>query len=124
MKKPKIESSKDLTKENLESFAAHSMNKPKSLPKHTPTPLEVVDFSADYGIMKSGSKSKLIGRIRKGADAAFIIRAVNNHEELVEALESDHASMLQFRNGISLVQHREKSPECKTCLLLKAEGRE
>ena len=71
--------------------------------KHTPTPWEFV-FDASSGNSKLWSRPECIGIIyQQGTaesskeDADFIVRAVNNHEALLAALEQAHKRAV---NGI------------------------
>lgn len=61
----------------------------QSKPQHTPTPI-FARSNADesgYALYRNG---KCIGMMDDAEDAAFIVRAVNAHDELLQALSSLH----------------------------------
>lgn len=59
-------------------------------PQHTPTPWHVAATWSQTDIVDDAQKGKgawaLVAKAFKPGDAAFIVRAVNSHEELKESL--------------------------------------
>lgn len=77
--------------------------------KHTPTPWKVGSDSSIYG----DEGHYFVATTQKRSDAEFIVRAVNSHDDLLQALISEHEGA-----GIAC------SEDCSTCAIIaKAEGR-
>jgi hypothetical protein len=56
--------------------------------KHTPTPYHVYSYQGQLGeTAVVNDKGLIICSARSYENAAFIVKAVNNHEKLIEALE-------------------------------------
>ncbi len=83
--------------------------------EHTPTPWRVMTLPRtvfiqanrnkptdpyDIEIMGDDTNEDLYPEIQKCADAEFIVKAVNAHEELVEALQ---AAKAQLQEGLALL---------------------
>jgi len=56
--------------------------------KHTLTPWKVLPFDGDTSIVYDKNMTVVIPKLQNKDRAAFIVRAVNAHEELVAALEA------------------------------------
>lgn len=87
---------------------------------HTPTPWEVIEEEGYVAAYIDGPEPKDVGMIscelnQNGlANASFIVRAVNAHEDLVKALKKAHASFC-VNNG---------TYPCEVeALIAKAEGK-
>lgn len=94
-------------------------------PTHTPTPLRVIDDNEDlmtlednYKIIASftDDQGKLFPAATKN-NRAFIVRAVNSHDEIVMALKRAHRESFHKFHGECL----ERCWLCQT--LAKAEGK-
>lgn len=77
--------------------------------EHTPTPWGAVKYESGWALIGPTSDDK-IARVEKTnghANAAFIVRAVNAHEELLAALRSltkqIHLGKLNIRKDFSLI---------------------
>lgn len=84
---------------------------------HTPTPWKVngrwIETDREEGIAKVGEWVSPLSL----ANATFIVRAVNSHEELLEALRREHEKVVDELTGS---QH---GSLCLVCALIaKAEG--
>ena len=63
--------------------------------KHTPIPWKLGSKPTDYSqVVESSDGTVLAITGNDGANAAFIVRAVNNHAKLLEALEEGHVALL------------------------------
>ena len=65
---------------------------------HTPTPWRMKMTSSDWRLILSPTGQE-ITHPRNEADSAFIVRAVNNHAALVEALEALTVEAFQNMRG-------------------------
>lgn len=101
---------------------------PKSIPKHSPTPWHKgsphPDIKATQVVLfdKHGYEDGLIAEFLSENDADYAIRAVNSHDELVEAInglmsahEAENTEM-SLAIGMAICKLR--------AALLKAQGRE
>lgn len=115
----------DLLDHNFdESDKCHDIGTKYKTPKHhTPAPW-VCYLSTIYKPEKDDldscldaiDRGNIVCSVINQEDAAFIVRAVNAHEELLAELISAHASEIQFRNKISMAQHKKDWPKgCSTC---------
>lgn len=53
--------------------------------KHTPTPWTIIDADSSWNLFGGSQHVAKIGKARNGlTDAAYIVRAVNAHEELLQ----------------------------------------
>ena len=58
--------------------------------EHTPTPWEIHEATSTrrgYDVQTAGGEKLIVYDMKSGANAAFIVRAVNAHDELVGTLE-------------------------------------
>lgn len=88
--------------------------------KHTPTPLEVFRGCSPSRIVTAYGltnylQSEYVGDKEKKELGDFIVRAVNSHEELLEALKNEHDN-----NQVATGYHEENCEVCE--LIAKAEG--
>ncbi len=106
----------------LHSFMRGEVNQPKT---HTPTPwnisvtndrTQILD-SAHFGPWKEVAKAVL------PKDAAFIVRAVNAHEELLGALQFFVDAMTTCSDRIVLKKNEAYAVEKAKAIIAKAEGR-
>ena len=78
--------------------------------KHTPTPW-ILDGADDFYLIQEDRTAKAIGEVGSyegcpvsdsevGANAAFIVRAVNAHEELVKALKIAQAVVCHYLDHV------------------------
>ena len=54
---------------------------------HTPTPWTMMDFDHGTAIIYDKEQTVVIPKLTNKANAAFIVRAVNAHEEMLSALK-------------------------------------
>lgn len=58
---------------------------------HTPTPW-IIDIDG-RNIIGQGNGYPVVGKVKRERDAAFVVKAVNAHEDLVKALQEARAQI-------------------------------
>lgn len=93
--------------------------------KHTPTPWKVMPYGdggtyiigPDYKPMGTAIARVPLGNKKQDADAEFIVRCVNSHEALVEAVKNLPGIPHDFVGSFNEEDH---SKDCRSCALQKA----
>lgn len=94
--------------------------------KHTPTPWYVKNYGThwnnpdieDIAVCYGDDDEHICDTVYEEADAAFIVRAVNSHEDLISALQEIHDGISSCMGDPAFFEIKEKAAEA----LAKARG--
>jgi hypothetical protein len=91
----------------------------KTTSAHTPTPWKLI--SGPFGTGHHfGNDEQPIGKTKTIADAAFIVRAVNSHEELLKLVKDLNYAFYAIGTSKAMKEVMARSKE----IIAKTEGRE